>query len=228
MWSGDSLTVLLFLLGGMIAFSIGALTAPTGWRTNVLWAGAVVFLLFALAWLLAPAASPIIAPISPLVVAAVQSNALAMVLIVGVVALMIGGRSPPAVAEDTSPQSGQSLPRFAIDATSRWKPDIGLQQAVGYLGAKSVWREPFSGVGNTVEGTTAALVSALASNKVTAWGSEHPDVSDMFQIAPGFWIEAEVTLDTNFAFSRNRNIGAHNVHLCRREMEQVWPPNQDD
>jgi hypothetical protein len=87
--SGDSLTVLLFLLGAAVAAAIGAITAPEGWRTQALWGFTFAFCLIAIGWVLAPAASPAMQAIEPLALALVESNFLAMTGIVGVVALML-------------------------------------------------------------------------------------------------------------------------------------------
>jgi hypothetical protein len=211
----------------MVGSIIGAIGAPAGWRSKALLWSAAVFGLATLGWIIAPTASPIIQAVTPVAVAIATSNAFFMVAVITVVAIMVGGRSPPAQKGfDLADLGGASgaLPAFAVNRTTKWQPDITLQQAVGYLGAKSTWRQPYSNVGNTVNGTLEALIGALGSNKITAWGKEHLDEGDLFEIAPAFWVRAEVTLDTNYAFSHVRNVGAYNVHFCRKQMEQVWPP----
>jgi hypothetical protein len=92
MFSGDSLSVLLFFVGTALAGLMGAIVAPSGWRANVLWSIAVVSGVAALGWLVAPSASPAVQAIRPVLSAVVQSGALLMVGTVGIVALMIGGR----------------------------------------------------------------------------------------------------------------------------------------
>ena len=102
MLSGDSLTILLFLVGTMIAAGIGAITAPAGWRSKTLWAICGLFGLAGVIWLLAPTASPIVRFLSPLASAAIQSGALVMVGTVGIVALMHGRPSAQANSIDNA------------------------------------------------------------------------------------------------------------------------------
>jgi hypothetical protein len=215
----------------MVGSIIGYLGAPSGWRSKALVWSAVVFGLATIGWIAAPTASPIIQAVTPVAVAIATSNGFFMVAVITVVALMVGGRAPtprsPVDFADIDPDEPGRLPDFAVAATTKWTPDITLRQGVGYLGAKSTWREPYSSVGNTINGTKDAIVEALASNKITAWGREHPDEGDLFEIADAFWRRADVTLDTDFAFSHVRNLGAYNVHLCQKEMEQVWPPKEE-
>lgn len=92
MWSGDSLNVVLWLGGVTIGALIGAIGAPAGWRTKALLWIAGVFGIATLVWIIAPTASPVIRSITPIAVAIATSNAFFMVTVVGIVALMLGGR----------------------------------------------------------------------------------------------------------------------------------------
>lgn len=116
MFSGDSLSVLLFLLGTAIAGVMGALTAPTGWRANTLWGVAGVFGLASIGWLVAPTASPFIQAFRPVAVAIVQSGALVMVGTVGVVALMVGRQSAPGQSNSAKPEIDLSAILSQINA----------------------------------------------------------------------------------------------------------------
>lgn len=224
MWQGDSLNVVLWLGGLTIGSAIAAVGAPSGWRSTLLAWVAVVFFLATLSWIAAPAASPVILAITPVAVAIAKSNAFFMVAVISFVAMMVGGRSPPAQPREGTPASSKevvSLPAFAVSPTTKWSPDINFRKGLVYLGKGSIWRSEY---GNTVEAATAALIAALESNKITAWGREHPDEGEMHQIAQKFWMRADVTLDTDYAFSQRLSVGAYDVHLCQKEMEHVWPP----
>ena len=225
MYSGDSLSVLLFLLGSALGSMIGAVAAVGKRATFLSWLTAF-FVALALAWIFAPAANTIAEVIRAFTVALVVSGAPVMVITIAVVALMLGGRAPPGqppidLAELAS-EVGQ-LPSFAVHPTTKWKPDITFREGLGYLGATSIWRGEY---GNTIASATSELTGALAANKITAWGRDHPNEGELFEIARAFWQRAEVTLDTDYAFSHRTDIGAYNVHLCQKEMEQVWPPKE--
>lgn len=224
MWSGDSLNIVLWLGGVAIGAAIGAVGAPSGWRSKSLVWVAVVFGLATIGWIVAPTASPIIQAITPVAVAIATSNAFFMVAVIAVVTIIVGGRNPPALPSQPAPEARQ-YPPFAVAPNSKWKADITLGQAVHYLGAKSIWRDPFGGQ-NTVAGTQTALVEALSAKKITSWGRAHPDEGELFEIGPGFWRRADVTLDTDYAFSHVVNAGSYNIHLSQKEMEQVWPPKE--
>lgn len=202
---------------------IGAITATPGWRTKVLWTLTAVFGFSCVVWIAAPAANPIMAAISPFAVALVESNALAMVGIVGVVALMIGGKSqsaatpPPIEAAPYDP-----LPAFAdsTESKSKWQPDISFAEGADYLRNKTRWRASYGMSGESEK----ELIDALSAGKITAWGKAHPSDEAWFQIMRGFWFRATVTSATNYAFSNNRNVGASDIRLSKGELELVWPP----
>ena len=54
MGSGDTLSISLFLVSGVVGAMIGAITAPKGWRAQVLWALAAAFALGFLWWQIRP------------------------------------------------------------------------------------------------------------------------------------------------------------------------------
>lgn len=227
MWSGDSLNVVLWLGGVAIAAVLGAITAPTGWRSTTLWLIALAFAIATLAWIVAPTASPAIQAVSPLLVTIATSNAVFMVAVVGVVALMIGGRNPPSSSLVDPNEVGSETaqpPAFAAQPTTKWKPDITIEEGVGYVGARSTWRNPY-GI-NTVDSVTSELSEALAAKKITAWGREHPAEGELFEIKSNFWLRADITLDKGYAFSHRLGVGAYDIHVCQSEMEHVWPPKQ--
>lgn len=230
MFEGDSLTVILWLAGGGLATMIGALTAAQGWRTKLLWTLTAAFALSLLAWILTPAASPVIQALSPVVVALVESNALAMVLIVGVVALMQSRRRPQTVAslpgaEPTEFESEvqDEPPSFAVGGNrrSKWTPDTPFKEALVYFGENSGER----GYHDRLPDVLRKLISALREGKVTAWAKAHPADVEPYQIRPTFWgAGTEVTLKTDYAFSGNLNCGGYEIQLSRGELELVWPP----
>lgn len=225
MWSGDSLNIVLWLGGVAIAAVMGAIAAPIGWRSKTLWWIALVFGLATLGWIATPTASPLIRSITPVAVTIATSNALFMVIVVGVVALMVGGR--PAPVQPQSPQEdigdpAIGLPAFAVHSTTRWTPDFTFENGIGYLVARSNWRDPYGM--NMIDAATTTLTEALAANKITAWGREHPNEGELFEIAQRFWVRADVTLDTGYAFSHRLGTGAYDVHLSQKEMEHIWPP----
>ena len=225
--TGDSLTVLLFLAATAIAAVIGAITAPVGWRSRSLWGMAVAFVAAIVAWLLAPAANPMFTAIKPFVIALVESNALATVGIVGVVALMIGGRPANGRGIDLAtlevPRE-QLAPSFAARTASRvkWVPDISLKEGVRYIWDESTWlrRQSYP----TVEDAILELRSLLRNSQITAWGKIHPDDEEPHQISSGFWLNSSITLETDYAFSSNKSVAAYEVMLCLAEMKLVWPP----
>ena len=222
MWKGDSLTVILWLLGGALATMIGALTAAPGWRTKVLWGLFGAFTLAGFAWVAAPTASPFVQAVSPFIEALIDSNFIAMVGTVGVVALIVSGRTAPAQRAGPIPKA-TSGPKFAErpDRKSNWSPDFSFSEGLNYFGTDAGQ----AGYHDKVEDVINKLVSALTANKITAWGKDHP--SDMeFQIKPDFWNWAEVTLETNYVFSGHLNCGAFDVRLSKEQMRTVWPPTK--
>ena len=228
MLSGESLTVFLFLVGAVLTAVIGAITAPLGWRSNCLWGLAGALALATAAWLLAPAASPVFAAIRPIAVALVESNALAMVGIVGIVALMVGGRpakgqSHVGLATLAASETAR-LPAFASSNHSKWTPDFTFKEALVYLGTKSLWAARMH---RTVDETRDTLIDALRNGKLTAWGKEHPQDAVAHQIGQAFWIRATVTLETNYAFSENRSAGVYEVQFSEGELKMVWPAKPD-
>jgi hypothetical protein len=208
----------------VIAFSIGGITAPTQGRGKALWGLAAISLVCLFGWIVAPTASPFITPLRNILASLVKSNAVATVVIVGIVAMMVGRRrSEPRTSTDSEPRT--SMPPFAVESETKWKPNLPLPKGVGYVGASSTWVYPFGG-GNTVKNTTEEVIKALGDNKITAWGREHPGDGDLFEIAQRFWYEAEIVLETGYAFSNTMQIGAYDVQVCLEEMQKVWPPKQ--
>lgn len=138
-----------------------------------------------------------------------------------VVAMLVKDkRDGPAV--ESRDADAPILPKFASAPSTRWKPDINLREAIHYLGARSTWRYGYGP--NDVKNATEELTSALAANKITAWGREHPGEGEFYQIRQHFWSSTEATLQKDFVFSNCDQIGAHDIRLCQKQMEQVWPP----
>lgn len=94
--SGDSLSVFLFLLAGALTMAVAAISLEPGWRTQLFWALAGIFIVMAGAWWLAPAASPLLQSIKPFAVALVQSGAAVMIGTVGTVSMMLYRQRPKA------------------------------------------------------------------------------------------------------------------------------------
>ena len=224
MFSGDSLTILLFLAGTMIAAAIGAISAQPGWRSTTLWVVSGVFGLVSFLWLIAPSASPIIQALMPIATAAVQSGAFMMVGTVGIVALMSGGRAPaPAKGTDIAlitppPPRPDFAP--AKPAPTKWVPDTSLMDAMIYLYQESRWSE--QGRREFID-VKVKFLMALQESQLLAWGKTHPDDGEAFQIRSDFWIDVEITPQSNTVFSKTRNVNAYEVKLCLNQIELAWP-----
>jgi len=101
MFQGDSLSVLLFLIGTSLAALMGAVVAQPGRARTFLWVLMTSFVVATFAWLAMPTASPTIESLKPLVYAVVRSGALVMVGTVGIVAIMLK-RNPSPVSPTPS------------------------------------------------------------------------------------------------------------------------------
>ena len=150
--------------------------------------------------------------------------ALYPMLTIGAVALIVGSRQAPIDPTDATTQAS-AIPRFAAIPSTKWAHDINLREAVHYLGARSTWRYEY-GV-NDVKNSTEELTSALASNKITAWGREHPGEGEFYEIKQRFWGSTDVTIQNDYVFSKRDEIGVYDVRLSQKQMEQVWPPKSD-
>lgn len=149
-------------------------------------------------------------------------------LTVSVVALLVRDLRAPNGAGtgfDLSGLQQPEIPPFAVISNTKWKPDITFRQGIGYLGAKSNWRDPYGR--RDIDTACSTITGALSANKITAWGREHPGEGELFEIRETFWRSTEVNHDTNYVYSASVGIGAYDVHLCQKEMEQVWTPKAD-
>lgn len=95
---------------------IGAITAPSGWRANTLWSGAVLFLVAALVWWRVPADSALARQMLAIFGSLIRSGALVMVITVSAVALMTRTQKPQAVAT-----TGVVAPEIAAAKAERIK-----------------------------------------------------------------------------------------------------------
>lgn len=221
--TGDSLSILLFLASCMVACMIGAVTAPKGWRTNSLWAGAVLFgvsvvvLLGRFPRLEATPTLAIIAGLTPAVT-------------VAVVALMLG-RSYPARSEAAGVLKAAKLvppKRRPAEAKEKkgWKPDMSLRDVAIYVSTASTWRVPY---GRTIDARAEIkeeIRKRLYAGQVTAWGREHPETEE-YQIDDDAWaFEADVRLDTSYAFFPIYGVAMHAIRLSKGEIEAAWPPKK--
>lgn len=228
MFSGDSLSVLLFLVATVIAAVMGALTAPPGWRTKTLIGIAAIFALATLAWLIAPAANPIIHAMRVALVAAVQGGALVMVGVVAIVAIMTRrnpGAPLPFDVALLAPEPDSSPPVFAAGAASltKWTPNITFIDSMMYFYKESRWGGVKERTGSEIKDL---LTAALQRSKISSWGRRHPSDKE-FQIKSQFWNDVEITLESNCVFSSTLNASAYEVRLCRQELEAFWPPKDD-
>jgi hypothetical protein len=203
-----------------MAFGAMAVALTTsGWKRWLFWIFTAVFAALSLVYANA-------LPHFGLPLAAINRvvSALLAPLILGGVAMMLrekrGSGSTDFTQSEEVPE-GPPVPRFATAPSTKWKPDITLRQAVYYLGALSTWKNEWGP--NNLKNSTAELTSALASNKVTAWGREHPGEGDLYQIRQPFWNSTEVTLENDYVFSSRDELGVYDVHLCQEQMTQVWP-----
>jgi hypothetical protein len=184
-----------------------------------------LFALGDLAWILAPTASPLIQYLTPLVVALVGSNALAMVVIGGIVALMIGGRSQSRIEpnRDRIIEEGVVLPRFAENPNerSKWEADISLSDAARYLTSKAVWRRTKQSMGT--RDVAREIQNSLINGKLTAWAKEHPTDDDRHQIRSDAWPHAEMTLENNCAFFPIVECTGYEIRMSHGELETAYP-----
>jgi len=222
MFSGDSLSVLLFLLGTALAAMMGAITAPHGWRSKALWALCGVFTLATLGWLFAPSASPLIQALQPIAASVVQSGALVMVGTVGIVALMQGGqKAPTKTGTDFAKIEVPKAPKFAAYGDSKWKPDVTLQEAMLYLGKTARWRRTKHNMNfNDVQ---REVLNSLCSGKLTAWAKEHPDHGEYHQVRNTMWGHADISAETGSAFFPAAECSGYDICLAKGELEAAYP-----
>ena len=217
--TGDSLTTFYFLVAAAITTFVGWLTAQPGWRAKALVWLTIVFVIASLIWLIAPAASPLVQGIVSTLSALIRSGALVMVLTVGTVALMIGNRSPSAGTDAPSITSAQ--PAFAARANKRvkWDPDIPIYDAAEYL-LRRMHQSGLIGIsGNDIK---AELLDALYSGKLTAWGKDHPDEAEEFQIDQEYWNNAELNVVSGYVFFIY-GVAAHKVRLSSAQLKSAYP-----
>lgn len=220
--TGDSLSILLFLASCAVACLIGALTAPKGWRDKTLWAGTALFAVAALVLLgrfPQLEAGPTLAVIAGLTPA----------VTVGVVALMLARRRPDPVT-DPEEAVDRTLPaqpkRRTAEARNKreWTPNMSLHDVAIYVSAVSTWRPPY---GRTIDAKSELrqeIRRKLSAGQVTAWGRAHPD-GEEYQIAEDAWVyEADVRLDTSYAFFPTYGAPMHSIRLAKGEVEAAWPP----
>lgn len=226
MFQGDSLTVFLFLAGTALSAFIASIAAPSGAPRKALIGVGMAFVLATVGWVVAPSAGPIMSALRPLVVAVINSGAPVMVGTVAIVTTMLVRRdqAPPAHGVDLAHIEAPQLPKFAVHPSKRvkWTPDTSFEDAFMYF-AKESGKRGYHDQPSTVLGK---FLPELRAGKVTAWGKEHPEDTDEFQIKPSFWVSAEVTMKTNYVFSSNLDVGVFNVRLSRGELELVWPPKE--
>ena len=67
------------------------------------------------------------------------------------------------------------------------------------------------------------LELALRESQLMAWGKSHPDDDEAFQIRADFWIEVQITPQSNTVFSKFRNVNAYEVRLSLGQIERAWP-----
>lgn len=225
--TGDSLTVFTVLASSSLACMIGALTAPAGWRAKLLWCLCAGFALASLLWLVPPIPSPFVQGAMAIVTAAITSGVWILLATVGVVALMVGRSRGDVAADLTVPvePSTVTLPYFAVPPgiKSKWAPDTTFLDAMLYLYRQSKWGH---GKDRSPQEIKERLLSGLQSGKVTSWGKGHPSEETLCQIQAVFWLDAEITLESNTVFSKEVNATAYDVQLCRAEMEAVWPAKE--
>lgn len=113
-------------------------------------------------------------------------------------------------------------PKFVMptELRSKWTPDTSLNDALQYFATEGGQRQYH----DTQKKLIDRLISALREGRVTAWGKGHPSDAEMLQITKRFWLNAEVTLTTNYAFSGTLNCGAFDVRMSMDELRLVWPP----
>jgi len=149
-------------------------------------------------------------------------------LTVTVVALLVQGKkAPKSKGVDLTelmyppPPAEQQLPGFAAKQHehSKWSPDMPFKKAMSMFAS----RTNVTGTYRTPGDIKTQLIHALWVGKVTAWGKAHPDDKNPVQIAKDYWKHADVTLETNFAFSSAEGAGIYNVELSRAQMDVVWP-----
>ena len=222
--TGDSLAIFTLLASAALACMIGALTAPSGWRVTLLWAMCAAFAVASLGWLFPPTQSPFFMGMISLFGAFARSGALVMLGTVGIVALVTGGRQPvPAKGLDLA-DIPAPLPRPDFAPTkpvpTKWVPDTPLIDAMIYLFQESRWSE--QGRREFIDVKVKFLL-ALQESQLLAWGKTHPDDDEAFQIRSDFWIEVEITPQSNTVFSKTRNVNAYDVKLSLPQIELAWP-----
>lgn len=222
MFTGDSLSVLLFLAGTGIAAMMGAIAAPNSQASRILWSMAAVFGVLTVIWLVAPAASPIVKRLTPIVTTIATSGVWVMLGTVFIVSQMVRAERLPA-AQNTDSKLLPRPPRFAADRTetTRWSADISLVEAGLYIGKESRWGKGRNGL--QVEHLINEMKAALEEGRLHAWGKAHPEDEDRHQISRWLWGNSFITLDKNYAFFAPLGETAHEIMLSKGEVDAAYP-----
>jgi hypothetical protein len=215
---GDTLQVIGLAIGAMI----GAIST-TGLRAKFLW------LLTALLALLAFAYAGVL-PDFGVALGSINDFTTPLIapLTIGVVALMLRERQFTTRSKSTPKETtpiAPPRPSFAANTANRskWEPNVTFRVALAYfMDVTASWANR----NRTESEAKDQLINALLHARVTAWGKEHPTDREFVQITQPFWLHAEVTLQTNYAFSRSRSVPAYDVHLSSEEMALIWPPKE--
>ena len=214
--TGDTLQVFGLAIG-MMACAL----QTSGWRKVLFWCLAALFAFLTLVYANA-------LPQFGLPLGAINRfvTALLAPLILGGVAFMLREKRPAPRGVDLASLNippEDTAPNFAATPDSKWEPNITFLDSMLYLFRDSKWGD---GRNRQPEEIRNKLTEALYASRITSWGKAHP-VDREFQIRSLFWLEVEITLESNCVFSKTLKASAYDVRLCREELEAMWPPKVD-
>lgn len=101
----------------------------------------------------------------------------------------------------------------------KWEPDMPFKAAMALYASRT--KHPTRA--RSTEDVKKGLLHSLWLGQVTAWGKAHPKDNEFVQVAKEYWRNADVTLESNFAFSASAGTGVYDVQLSKAQMGVVWP-----
>lgn len=126
-----------------------------------------------------------------------------------------------------APNKDEGKPRLWSADKRPFKPDMGLDDLVMYVGTGSHWAKMISQTnptrGANLDQIEAQIVAKLASGQVCGWARSRPNGPER-QVDNKAWEGASIHLARGHAFLPVVARNLYSLRVSKAEVEQAWPP----